>query len=303
MKRIGKVSVILLSLWFLISCMDVNLNDHGEGEYAESETWMSRIGDEVFLKDIAIPGTHDSCANYDFLGISSTAAAQDYNLNEQLNCGVRFFDIRPCKIGNTMMITHGPTVQNITLDEVFTVFINFLKSHQTETIIVGILPEYLDKDDFSNVYDYLRDVSNNAAINDYFIMDKDLSTITLGECRKKIVIIPRVSGIQNTMSDVFCSNYYEYGVSYKTQNLSEAWESFVYMINNASNIFHSCFLSCYYEGQFGIPNIRIASSYLNSELEEYLDSDSFPMDNIGVVVCDHITSTISFKIYSKNISD
>ena len=57
------------------------------------KNWMSSVSDETFISELSIPGTHDSAS--DERGCNGDACqCQDATLEEQLNLGVRAFDIR-----------------------------------------------------------------------------------------------------------------------------------------------------------------------------------------------------------------
>jgi 1-phosphatidylinositol phosphodiesterase len=53
--------------------------------------WMSKLRDEVLLRDLTLPGSHDSGAN---ANIIEGSRCQDLSIAEQLAAGVRFLDIR-----------------------------------------------------------------------------------------------------------------------------------------------------------------------------------------------------------------
>ena len=57
------------------------------------KNWMSHIPNDKLISEISIPGTHDSAARFED-GIGSFIRCQDLTLTEQLNRGIRFFDIR-----------------------------------------------------------------------------------------------------------------------------------------------------------------------------------------------------------------
>jgi 1-phosphatidylinositol phosphodiesterase len=53
--------------------------------------WMSQLRDDLLLRDLTIPGTHDTGAN---ANIIEGSRCQDLSIAEQLAAGVRFLDIR-----------------------------------------------------------------------------------------------------------------------------------------------------------------------------------------------------------------
>jgi len=292
---VKRLLIMTLSILFLISChMDPNLNKEEQLNWNDSYSWMGSLDDNTSLSDITIPGTHDSCANYDFLCLSSTAAAQDLTLYEQLNAGVRYIDIRPCLEDGKLIIRHGVTKQKISFSAVLYCITNFLEKNSSETVILAVLPEYTDKDDYTNCYSVLKTLRD-----DRFIKGKDLRTLTLGECRGKVIIVNRAT-VKNDMYDVFCKGYTETGAAYKTTDLTSQWKTIENaLMKNYSNIVTATYTAGYYEGQFGIPNIRIASSYINPLLQNYLEEHG-KEKSYGIIVTDHITRNLAHEIYSCN---
>lgn len=307
MKKLGFLLTILCLC--LISCtIDPNFNVSDDVTHEGSSDWMSLIGDSEKLANLSIPGTHDSGANYDFYSLSSTAAAQDMTIREQLEAGVRFFDIRPCMKNGELRIMHGPSDQHKTLDDVLNTYIDFLDNHPGEVILMSTQPEEDDEGDFRNIYNYFIDLQKTSK-TDYFIFAKDISGLTMAECRKKIIILSRNTyqckdKYFDMFEKVFNSGYLEYGVKYATTDVDATWDSFLNMIGNRdgsdNSYLYAIFLSCYYEGQFGIPNIRIMSSVLDERLKTYLENLEPEHMRLGVIACDHITKNLAYLIYSRN---
>lgn len=66
--------------------------------------WMSYVSDSALLKDVVIPGSHDAGT----VEMMWAARTQNRSIKLQMQCGVRYFDIRvQHKYGN-MFIFHGP---------------------------------------------------------------------------------------------------------------------------------------------------------------------------------------------------
>lgn len=72
--------------------------------------WMSQLDDSMPLASVNIPGTHDSCtANVEgsYAENANNYTCQQHFIDEQLNNGVRAFDIRYCKNGDKAYTCHG----------------------------------------------------------------------------------------------------------------------------------------------------------------------------------------------------
>ena len=72
--------------------------------------WMSQLDGNTLLSNVNIPGTHDSStANVkaSYAENANNYTCQMHFIDEQLNCGVRAFDIRYCKNGDNVYTCHG----------------------------------------------------------------------------------------------------------------------------------------------------------------------------------------------------
>ena len=108
-------------------------------------SWMSLLPNSINIKDLAIPGTHDSCAiNFINYGLKNDyvkirARNQRWSLDEQLQSGIRYLDLRP---GYKGLIYHSKYITTLTFEEVFQILKIFLQSHPTETVILRIQFNY-----------------------------------------------------------------------------------------------------------------------------------------------------------------
>lgn len=134
-----RVLILLLLVPLLISCgMDPNLNGGNDTVYEDSADWMGRLPSGTLIRNITMPGTHDSCANYDYLGLSSISSTQDLKLMDQLEAGVRCLDIRITEKDGVYGVYHGPVYMKMSLDDVAKVCKDFLGKHPTEFILMFV---------------------------------------------------------------------------------------------------------------------------------------------------------------------
>ncbi|MBQ3420203.1 MAG: phosphatidylinositol-specific phospholipase C domain-containing protein [Romboutsia sp.] len=105
-----------------------------------NEKWMGSIDGNKQISDLSIPGTHDSGARYE--PVQSVAKCQELSIDDQLNAGVRYIDVRCREIGDSFTIHHGPVYQNLNFDDVLKSCKDFLKTNPTETIIMSVKEEY-----------------------------------------------------------------------------------------------------------------------------------------------------------------
>lgn len=147
--------------------------------------WMKNICGKTQLCKITIPATHDSGA---LLG-GAALQCQDITIKEQLNQGIRGFDIRlQAEPNNKLGVYHSVAYQNITWeDNVLPDFIEFLQQNPSETLVVSVKCENNDAEGYSKLLaNSLLDEKNAP----YWVKDFHAG-LTLDECRGKIVLLHR----------------------------------------------------------------------------------------------------------------
>lgn len=174
------------------------------------ENWMSQVDGRVQLRDLSIPGTHDSVSKYGACphNISTTQYA---TITEQLNAGIRFLDLRIKTDGDLgLRMVHGS--DTITDDYAGSGSLTFktvlekiyewmnVKIHQNETVIIkvvdcdndGINTE--DDDYFTDlrvreIWQAVDDASEikRLAFNLSLTTEKFVE-LTLGQARGKLIL-------------------------------------------------------------------------------------------------------------------
>jgi 1-phosphatidylinositol phosphodiesterase len=127
------IAIALLALLASSSC--------GGGASDETD-WMASLPDSANLASLSIPGTHDSGAMYEPL--AGLAKAQDLTFAQQLDAGVRYFDVRCRDVDDKFLIYHGGIDQMQTFDVVLATFDTFLTAHPHETVIMSVKEETLE---------------------------------------------------------------------------------------------------------------------------------------------------------------
>lgn len=302
---------IVFALLLLVSCgMDVNLNGGNDTVYPDSCNWMGRLPDGTLFKDITIPATHDSCANRDLLGLSSISSNQDLTLREQLEAGVRCIDIRITEKGDGYGIFHGPVYMKMMLSDVVDVCRDFLQENPSEFILMFINYENGDRRLATPVIADLRDSDT-----DLFFQGGSLSGVKLEDIRGKIIPAEaylRIYGEPELVST------YDFWVPagepeideksfWKTDNPQRVLEFALDVMERlrTGNRHYSeepavYTTASYLEGQFGLPNYRIVSSYVNPRLQEYLKPYERTGSYFGIIKTDHMTRDLAHAIYSCN---
>ena len=146
MKRQAFVSLALATA-VLAACTGTGLSAEPLGKwYTQTADWMSYLRDDAQVWELTMPGSHDA-------GMSDTAiddpwyapsayfAAQYGPLIDQLNDGVRYFDLRPREVDGVMKAWHGQGIFNAYGETFSNMFANaheFLKKHPSEIVFYHI---------------------------------------------------------------------------------------------------------------------------------------------------------------------
>lgn len=102
------------------------------------DSWMSQLPDNLYVSQVSIPGTHDS-ATKDLSEQKYYSQCQTASLTEQLNAGVRAFDLRPgMNNDKEIQLYHGSSKINMTFKEAMQLFCGWLETHKTEFLIIHL---------------------------------------------------------------------------------------------------------------------------------------------------------------------
>ena len=105
---------------------------------------FSALPDDIYLAEVNIPGTHDSCTA--FCTMENMSRCHSLTVKEQLELGIRLFDIRLYKSGKDFYLCHAfadcftekDKKTKLTFDMVLSDFREFLTENPDETLIVSV---------------------------------------------------------------------------------------------------------------------------------------------------------------------
>lgn len=152
-----------------------------------NETWMSSVPNDVPISALSIPGTHDSAAYTSKWPFVST---QNLNITEQLNLGIRYFDLRCGLRANIVEMVHGISYLGLRLEEVLSAMYAWLETHASEGLVVQIKH---DREDEKSSIDFSQGVMATLMLRQDKWRTTD-TTPTLGELRGKIQLFRRFEG-------------------------------------------------------------------------------------------------------------
>lgn len=165
--------------------------------------WMKGLDDRTYVSQLSIPGTANS-ASYAYSGTEAEYyKTQTCSIEEQLNIGVRCFELR-CTEGSGNDLSTAPLQCNrnnvgMTFGEVMDLFETFLKAHPSEFLMV--MPSYESNSGMGGALPFMQ------RLNVYLKSNKNTPIITgrdsrysvygpdrtLGEVRGTIMIVARVT--------------------------------------------------------------------------------------------------------------
>jgi 1-phosphatidylinositol phosphodiesterase len=150
----------------------------------ETNKWMTSLDDEIHLSELSLPGTHNSCAN----NCNYFSKCQFMSLEDQLNAGVRYLDIRCRHVKDNFIIHHGITnIGKKFIEDVLVPTTKFLIQNPREAVLMQVKPEYKDhKNTESFDQTFLKSIEQ---YKDFWYLEDDLPT--LKEVRGKIVLCRR----------------------------------------------------------------------------------------------------------------
>lgn len=188
------------------------------GDYAGSNkstaTWMSKYNDSTLLVHMNLPGTHDTATwNYtqatqtslehvtDLDGVilppPSYLQCQDQSIINQLNDGIRVFDLRFAfdATNTTLVFYHSQGLQSetATVDDVLFGFYKWLDDHPSEAVLLSFNYEGSTKEYASNdpsVQLAIYNTLTTPAARKYFVQTQG-QLGTLGQARGKITLLRR----------------------------------------------------------------------------------------------------------------
>ncbi|KAF5962952.1 plc-like phosphodiesterase [Fusarium bulbicola] len=168
----------------------------------DPESWMScLVNQNISIAALSIPGTHDSCTGawHDVSPslISNLVRCQDMSITQQLNAGIRYFDIRasyknvPARNRGQqvpLVATHGKSVVSLLIEDVLGFFYAWLDTHQTEAFILQLKADGEETDSQCVSDDFYTLIQSNLA--KYWVVAE--TTPTLDQIKGKIQLVRRV---------------------------------------------------------------------------------------------------------------
>lgn len=336
--------IILAIVLFLasLSIYEVCAEDVVNSSCVTPTNWMKYLPNTASIGAINIPGTHDSgCTNFVTMGtitsiIEDGAKTQNLTLNEQMEVGVRVFDLRISKHNSLPGFNHKLTINHggvsaladdytiMTTDDVLKYCSKFLSKHKTEILILRFAPEppasegYTDIDRNGEFGELERKLYEDIKKGGNIVLNRGDKLPTVGEARGKIVAFDKsiLSGAADNIpyEDVdgkskWEGNFIGYGDEWDKNGVKH------YLDIAKKQPFNKEFVSpCENQGmqilgtdcykKLGkLPKDRRASDvapYINDKIKNYNFKKGY---YYGWISTDYIDKDIARVIYSSNLFD
>lgn len=145
-------------------------------------SWMAYLPDDAYVSALSIPGTHDAATST----LDIWSKCQSKTLRQQLELGVRFFDLRPTG-SDDLMIYHGSST-GVTFDAAIAAMVDYMIANPSEACFVQM--QYQSgKGDGASWASAMGNYLASSAYRDRFIDFRP--DLTMGDMRGKILILTR----------------------------------------------------------------------------------------------------------------
>lgn len=272
--------------------------------------WMSTVPDATNLAALSIPGTHDSAANYE--PIAGTAKCQELTIAQQLEAGVRYFDLRCRDQYDQFEMFHGPVDEQQTFDDVLATMLGFLDKHPTETVIVSVKEEAAEVGETR---------SFEATFDTYVAQHPDrwytgASVPALGDVRGKLVLLRRFTatslplGIDATMWADNASfaiqdpdAMLQIEDDYKVTTTDAKWAAITANLGSARASSDGTLYLTYTSGYLtksGLPDVPDVAMTIDPMLVTYLNDPAAAHAHLGTLAIDFIDEYTASLVYGDN---
>jgi len=311
LKKISGTIVILICLAALSSCT------HSDEATTYSSTiglhhWMRAVDDATPLGALNIPGTHDSGARKrQELNFSR---CQEWDFRQQLERGIRFFDIR---ININLDINHAGWYQYENLNQVISIFQQFLHDNPSEAVILSIKQEDSNSPDFASTVENV--IQKNPQL---WYLDSRIPTMR--QARGKIILLRRYPGstfgipmadwpdnTTFTSGQVRVQDRYYLG-SLRAERIAEKWQAVRELIEQArrdkDNRLYVNFLSASgglvtpHQYAWGRKLLWIEQPGLLQYFATHLNDAAFSGGSYGIIVMDYPSQAIIETLVMNNFS-
>jgi hypothetical protein len=108
------------------------------GKYIPHACWMQDVPDDTLVTALSIPGTHNAGCVSGVLGLAQT---QNLDIDDQLDAGIRFLDIRLAHYQDDLFVHHDVVFTDKSYTDVLASCVKFLQKYPSESILMSVMEE------------------------------------------------------------------------------------------------------------------------------------------------------------------
>lgn len=256
--------------------------------YQKYADWMKSLDDGLSLREVNMPGSHDTMALYSIADLAGQC--QSLSLEEQLNLGVRFLDIRLKEENNKLKAVHGFIDQKASFAQITKVVENFLNKHTNEFLIMSIKEEAAASSSSLSFEDCLKTyLGSDKYLKDTFLPEK------VGDVRGKVILlsryqnstigVPAYSEWKDSTSFTMSENDIYVQDTYQITSKEQKQDEIVKCFNESGHALKINFLSAYrtnaFPPSYAVSAAKDINPWINEEINKYQDR--------GIVLYDFVT--------------
>ena len=291
--KIKTLRIMIASIVSAITLVAAGLGFTGalkqKSKNTDYSNWMKDLNDVTLLRNINMPGSHDTMALYSIADLAGQC--QSLSLEDQLNLGVRFLDIRLKEDKNELKAVHGFIDQRASFGSITETIEKFIKDNPSEMIIMSVKEEA----DPSNSDISFEDSLKSYLKSNIYYLNNNLP-LTLGEVRGKVILlsrykdssigVPAYEGWLDSCSFTLPNGIYVQD-TYKITSKEQKQDEVVKCFNEVGHTLKINFLSAYRTNAFPPSYAPSAANdinpWINVEISKYNDR--------GVVLYDFINES------------
>lgn len=251
-----------------------------------NNNWMLKIDDKKFISELSIPGTHDSCARNGFL-----AECQSWSIEDQLNAGIRYFDLRFRRVDNYFCIHHGFIYEHINFSDVLKKIELYFKDFPSEGVIMRVKEEY----DADNPTDSFVKMFKNycKSFPDLLLLKKEIPTMK--EMRSKVWVLQDGYELGSKSWDSLAiQDHYDFKFNKNLDKKKEEIKNHMSKANESSQ--KELFANhCSAKGEYFKEPHLVAK-----EINKVISEDGVKLKKIGIIIFDFPGEEVIKFIIDKN---
>ncbi|MGY6172013.1 hypothetical protein ACW95P_01540 [Candidatus Mycoplasma pogonae] len=285
-------------------------NHHTDLEF---RNWMSNLPNEMPIKDLSIPGTHDS-GMFSVTGLrgffgQAWAKTQDRDFTQQFKQGIRALDIR---IDENLDVNHGGAYSGWNLNRILWAVRAHLIDNPSEFFVIRIKDENIgdlgNRDKRGGVGKKIYDLLNNGSYSSFLYRP---SNSVVGSLNLKVKDLRGKFLIVNNMHHNAWDTGNNYSVNWYSMNTQDEWNldhwpKFNAIKNHLKNVSDSWTNSPAWNVSFTSRSHSNSQPWataksMNPEVLKWLNSDEgMKLTRLGIVFMDYAGDSLVHRVIMNN---